>query len=187
MVEFYNYFTKGPSEIFNLCFQCCFLIPKSLFCSLQETCESILNFALEEVKQFHGPQKPARKLFGFRLPPETPPPTSGAAVPEAGLVIDGKTLNAIFQGKLEEKFLELTQYCRSVLCCRSTPLQKSMLVKLVRDRLGVMTLSIGTRPAETWVAVWQGFSDRMSGPQVEGQVSSQDAQSKAHRLGESSK
>uniref|UniRef100_A0A4X1TXA4 Phospholipid-transporting ATPase n=1 Tax=Sus scrofa TaxID=9823 RepID=A0A4X1TXA4_PIG len=42
-----------------------------------------------------------------------------------------------------EKFLELTQYCRSVLCCRSTPLQKSMLVKLVRDRLGVMTLSIG--------------------------------------------
>uniref|UniRef100_A0A8C3VUG9 Phospholipid-transporting ATPase n=1 Tax=Catagonus wagneri TaxID=51154 RepID=A0A8C3VUG9_9CETA len=109
----------------------------------QETCESILNFALEEVKQFHGPQKPARKLFGFRLSPETPPPTSGAAVPGAGLVIDGKTLNTIFQGKLEEKFLELTQYCRSVLCCRSTPLQKSMLVKLVRDRLGVMTLSIG--------------------------------------------
>lgn len=63
--------------------------------------------------------------------------------PEIGLVIDGKTLNAIFQGKLENKFLELTQYCRSVLCCRSTPLQKSMIVKLVRDKLSVMTLSIG--------------------------------------------
>uniref|UniRef100_A0A8C0D0X6 Phospholipid-transporting ATPase n=1 Tax=Balaenoptera musculus TaxID=9771 RepID=A0A8C0D0X6_BALMU len=109
----------------------------------QETCESILNLVLEEVKQFHGPQKPDHKLSGFRLPSATPPPASGAAVPEVGLVIDGKTLNAIFQGKLEEKFLELTQYCRSVLCCRCTPLQKSTLVKLVRDRLRVMTLSIG--------------------------------------------
>ncbi|KAM5302198.1 phospholipid-transporting ATPase VB isoform 3-T4 [Glossophaga mutica] len=109
----------------------------------QETCESILDFALEEVKQFHGPQKPDRKLFGWRLPSETPAPTSGAAVPKVGLVIDGKTLSTIFQGKLEKKFLELTQHCRSVLCCRATPLQKSMIVKLVRDKLSVMTLSIG--------------------------------------------
>lgn len=103
----------------------------------QETCDSILSCALEEVKQFYGPRK------RDRLPPGAPPPTSGAAIPEVGLVIDGKTLNAIFQGKLEKKFLELTQYCRSVLCCRSTPLQKSMIVKLVRDKLSVMTLSIG--------------------------------------------
>lgn len=104
--------------------------------------------ALEEVKQFHGPLKPDRKLSGFCLPSATPPPTSGAAAPDVGLVIDGKTLNAIFQGKLEEKFLELSQYCRSVLCCRATPLQKSMLVKLVRGRLGVTTLSIGTQRGE---------------------------------------
>nr|XP_020759003.1 probable phospholipid-transporting ATPase VB [Odocoileus virginianus texanus] len=109
----------------------------------QETCDSILNLALEEVKQFHGPLKPDRKLCGFCLPSATPSPTSGAAVPDVGLVIDGKTLSAIFQGKLEEKFLELSRYCRSVLCCRATPLQKSMLVKLVRGRLGVTTLSIG--------------------------------------------
>ncbi|XP_075852375.1 phospholipid-transporting ATPase VB isoform X2 [Microcebus murinus] len=110
----------------------------------QETCESILNCALEEVKQFHEPQKPERRLFGFRLCSQTPSSTSsGAVVPEVGLVVDGKTLNAISQGKLEKKFLELTQYCRSVLCCRCTPLQKSMIVKLVRDKLSVMTLSIG--------------------------------------------
>ncbi|XP_004629462.1 probable phospholipid-transporting ATPase VB isoform X2 [Octodon degus] len=109
----------------------------------QETCESILNCALEEVKQFHQLQKPDHKLFGFRLPSKAPPTASGAAVPDAGLVIDGKTLNVIFQGQLEKKFLELTQHCRSVLCCRSTPLQKSMVVKLVRDKLGMMTLSIG--------------------------------------------
>ncbi|XP_073087868.1 phospholipid-transporting ATPase VB isoform X3 [Manis javanica] len=109
----------------------------------QETCEYILNSALEEVKQFYGPRKPDHKLFGFHLPFKTTPPASGAAAPEVGLVIDGKTLSAIFQGKLEKKFLELTQYCQSVLCCRSTPLQKSMIVKLVRDKLSVMTLSIG--------------------------------------------
>ncbi|XP_004371294.1 phospholipid-transporting ATPase VB [Trichechus manatus latirostris] len=109
----------------------------------QETCESILNGILEEVKQFHGPLKPDRKLFGFCMPSETPSTASVAVVPEVGLVIDGKTLSVIFQGKLEKKFLELTQYCRSILCCRSTPLQKSMIVKLVRDKLSVMTLSIG--------------------------------------------
>ncbi|XP_015348135.1 phospholipid-transporting ATPase VB isoform X2 [Marmota marmota marmota] len=109
----------------------------------QETCESILNCALEEVKQFQEPQKPGCKLFGFRLPSKTPSPTTRAMAPEVGLVINGKTLNVIFQGKLEKLFLELTQYCRSVLCCRCTPLQKSMIVKLVRDKLGVMTLSIG--------------------------------------------
>ncbi|XP_075398836.1 phospholipid-transporting ATPase VB [Tenrec ecaudatus] len=109
----------------------------------QEICESILNCALEEVKQFHGPQKPDHKCFGFRLPSETPATATVPVTPEIGLVVDGKTLNIIFQGKLENKFLELTQYCRSVLCCRSTPLQKSMIVKLVRDKLSVMTLSIG--------------------------------------------
>ncbi|XP_027794521.2 phospholipid-transporting ATPase VB isoform X1 [Marmota flaviventris] len=109
----------------------------------QETCESILNCALEEVKQFQEPQKPGCKLFGFRLPSKTPSPTTRAMAPEVGVVINGKTLNVIFQGKLEKLFLELTQYCRSVLCCRCTPLQKSMIVKLVRDKLGVMTLSIG--------------------------------------------
>ena len=132
-----------------------------------------LNLALEEVKQFHGPLKPDGKLSGFRLPSATPPPASGAAAPDVGLVIDGKTLNAIFQGKLEERFLELTRYCRSVLCCRSTPLQKSMLVKLVRDRLRAMTLSIGTWQVEMGEGrgPGQGHSDLTPGPEPGGQVS----------------
>ncbi|XP_010620552.1 probable phospholipid-transporting ATPase VB isoform X2 [Fukomys damarensis] len=109
----------------------------------QETCESILNCTLEEVKQVYQPQKPNHNSFAFYLPSKTPSTTSRAIVQDSGLVIDGKTLNVIFQGKLEKKFLELTQYCQSVLCCRCTPLQKSMIVKLVRDKLSVMTLSIG--------------------------------------------
>ncbi|KAM7100680.1 phospholipid-transporting ATPase VB [Ciconia maguari] len=106
----------------------------------KETCESLLNLTLEEVRKNYEVEKPRRKFFGII-------PTSFSASevpsPEFGLVIDGRTLNIIFQGGLEEKFLALTTHCRSVLCCRSTPLQKSMVVKLVRRQLKVMTLSIG--------------------------------------------
>uniref|UniRef100_A0A803YRU0 Phospholipid-transporting ATPase n=1 Tax=Meleagris gallopavo TaxID=9103 RepID=A0A803YRU0_MELGA len=82
----------------------------------------------------------SRKLFGF-IP--TSLPASEIPGPEFGLVIDGRTLDIILQGGLEERFLELARLCRSVLCCRSTPLQKSIVVKLVRRQLKVMTLSIG--------------------------------------------
>uniref|UniRef100_A0A8B9MRP0 Phospholipid-transporting ATPase n=1 Tax=Accipiter nisus TaxID=211598 RepID=A0A8B9MRP0_9AVES len=60
-----------------------------------------------------------------------------------GLVIDGRTLAYALEPTLEDKFLALAKRCRSVLCCRSTPLQKSMVVKLVRDKLKAMTLAIG--------------------------------------------
>lgn len=106
----------------------------------QETCESLLNLTLEEVKKNYENNKPQRKFFCI-IP--TSFSVSDASGPEFGLVIDGRTLNIIFQGGLEEKFLELTQHCRAVLCCRSTPLQKSMVVKLIRRQLNVMTLSIG--------------------------------------------
>ncbi|XP_030621399.1 probable phospholipid-transporting ATPase VB [Chanos chanos] len=60
-----------------------------------------------------------------------------------GLVIDGPTLNLALEEDLKARFVELCKHCRSVLCCRVTPLQKSEVVKLVRDKLKVMTLSIG--------------------------------------------
>uniref|UniRef100_A0A8C3MV54 Phospholipid-transporting ATPase n=1 Tax=Geospiza parvula TaxID=87175 RepID=A0A8C3MV54_GEOPR len=106
----------------------------------KETCESLLNLTLEEVKKNYECDKPRRKFFGI-IP--TPLPAPEAPSPEFGLVLDGRTLTIIFQGGLEEKLLELARHCRSVLCCRSTPLQKSMVVKLVRRQLKAMTLSIG--------------------------------------------
>ncbi|CAM9459388.1 unnamed protein product [Bubo scandiacus] len=106
----------------------------------KETCESLLNLTLEEVRKNYEVEKPQRKFFGI-----IPTSFSASEAPSAefGLVIDGRTLNVIFQGGLEEQFLALTKHCRSVLCCRSTPLQKSMVVKLIRRKLKVMTLSIG--------------------------------------------
>ncbi|KAG8544494.1 hypothetical protein GDO81_022393 [Engystomops pustulosus] len=63
--------------------------------------------------------------------------------PNLGLVIDGKTLAFALDSSQSDKFISLARKCRSVLCCRSTPLQKSMVVKLVRDKLKAMTLAIG--------------------------------------------
>uniref|UniRef100_A0A673MTV0 Phospholipid-transporting ATPase n=1 Tax=Sinocyclocheilus rhinocerous TaxID=307959 RepID=A0A673MTV0_9TELE len=72
-----------------------------------------------------------------------PLPDPQAARGYAGLVIDGRTLAYALDKSLEDKFLAVARSCRSVLCCRSTPLQKSMVVKLVRNKLKVMTLAIG--------------------------------------------
>ncbi|XP_019390431.1 PREDICTED: probable phospholipid-transporting ATPase VB [Crocodylus porosus] len=107
----------------------------------KDTCESLLDLTLEEVRKNCGVKKSKGTFFGIGLPSSLP--ASTGPVPEFGLVINGKTLNIVFQGELERKFLELTKYCRSVLCCRATPLQKSKVVKLVRRQLNVTTLSIG--------------------------------------------
>ena len=59
------------------------------------------------------------------------------------IVIDGKTLEFALEKDLQKKFVRLAKQCRSVLCCRATPLQKGEVVKLIRDELNVMTLAIG--------------------------------------------
>ncbi|KAM9354543.1 phospholipid-transporting ATPase VD [Pholidichthys leucotaenia] len=59
------------------------------------------------------------------------------------LVIDGRTLDWVLQEELQDSFLELSRRCKAVICCRSTPLQKSQVVRLMRDQLGVMTLAVG--------------------------------------------
>ncbi|CAH2223377.1 probable phospholipid-transporting ATPase VA [Pelobates cultripes] len=74
---------------------------------------------------------------------QTNPQFLNSKKPNLGLVIDGKTLAFALDIKQADKFLSLARQCRSVLCCRSTPLQKSMVVKLVRDKLKAMTLAIG--------------------------------------------
>ncbi|XP_030904753.2 phospholipid-transporting ATPase VD isoform X4 [Melopsittacus undulatus] len=61
----------------------------------------------------------------------------------AGLVIDGRTLEHVLHDSLQNIFLELTEKCRAVVCCRATPLQKSVLVRLVRNKLKAMTLAVG--------------------------------------------
>ncbi|XP_077396003.1 phospholipid-transporting ATPase VD isoform X2 [Festucalex cinctus] len=58
------------------------------------------------------------------------------------LVIDGRTLDWTLKDH-SSCFLELSHSCKAVICCRSTPLQKSQVVRLIRDQLKVMTLAVG--------------------------------------------
>ena len=58
------------------------------------------------------------------------------------LVVDGVTLDAILRAD-EAKFVELGTKLVASVCCRLTPLQKSVCVRLFQERLDTPVLSIG--------------------------------------------
>ncbi|KAG2742365.1 phospholipid-translocating P-type ATPase [Suillus brevipes Sb2] len=60
------------------------------------------------------------------------------------LVIDGAALDhALHDDDHKALLLRLATQCEGVICCRVSPLQKALVVKMVKDGLGVMTLAIG--------------------------------------------
>ncbi|KAF9246334.1 hypothetical protein BU15DRAFT_85102 [Melanogaster broomeanus] len=60
------------------------------------------------------------------------------------LVIDGTALGfALSDDQNKQLLLRLGTRCDGVICCRVSPLQKALVVKLVKDGLHVMTLAIG--------------------------------------------
>ncbi|QKX57021.1 uncharacterized protein TRUGW13939_04129 [Talaromyces rugulosus] len=67
----------------------------------------------------------------------SPPPATHA------LVIDGDTLKMMLDDELKQRFLLLCKRCKSVLCCRVSPAQKAAVVRMVKNGLNIMALSIG--------------------------------------------
>lgn len=63
--------------------------------------------------------------------------------PTHAIVIDGDSLKLVLEDQLRQKFLMLCKQCKSVLCCRVSPSQKAAVVRMVKDGLDVMTLSVG--------------------------------------------
>ncbi|KAK2492677.1 hypothetical protein MC885_013302 [Smutsia gigantea] len=111
----------------------------------QEACAALLDQCLHYI-QSRSPHRTPEKITGsvsVGFSPLCPPCAPSASGPIPSLVIDGRSLAYALEKNLEDKFLFLAKQCRSVLCCRSTPLQKSMVVKLVRSKLKAMTLAIG--------------------------------------------
>jgi len=47
------------------------------------------------------------------------------------------------EADMEREFLETACACRAVICCRVTPLQKALVVELVKRHKKAVTLAIG--------------------------------------------
>ncbi|PSN42332.1 putative phospholipid-transporting ATPase IM [Blattella germanica] len=59
------------------------------------------------------------------------------------LVINGHSLVHALHPQMEKLFLEVSSHCKSVICCRVTPLQKAMVVELIKKNKKAVTLAIG--------------------------------------------
>eukprot|EP00026_Physarum_polycephalum_P000972 Phypoly_transcript_00973.p1 GENE.Phypoly_transcript_00973~~Phypoly_transcript_00973.p1 ORF type:complete len:1149 (+),score=209.12 Phypoly_transcript_00973:246-3692(+) len=62
---------------------------------------------------------------------------------ELALIIDGHTLHYALEDDVKLLLLELATMCKAVVCCRVSPLQKALVVTLVRENLSAISLAIG--------------------------------------------
>ncbi|MEJ1278697.1 hypothetical protein NN561_009619 [Cricetulus griseus] len=66
-----------------------------------------------------------------------------AVTGEYALVINGHSLAHALESDVENDLLELACMCKTVVCCRVTPLQKAQVVELVKKHRNAVTLAIG--------------------------------------------
>ncbi|GAC98262.1 phospholipid-transporting ATPase 1 [Pseudozyma hubeiensis SY62] len=88
-------------------------------------------------------QPPARKGGKVRKNRLTVARNEQAPKDGFAVVIDGETLRYALDSNLRPLFLALTTQCEAVVCCRVSPAQKALTVKLVKDGKDAMTLAIG--------------------------------------------
>jgi phospholipid-transporting ATPase len=111
----------------NIGYSCSLLSPQCQLVYLTgESCEDIKNCLVEHLSLIQAQQ-----------------PCQSTELVEFGLIMDGRSLkNALHEHCIEE-FLALALLCQVVVCCRSTPKNKSQIVEVIKKRTGAITLSIG--------------------------------------------
>lgn len=62
---------------------------------------------------------------------------------DLALIIDGHSLGFALESDIDTEFLELATRCKAVICCRVSPLQKALVVKLAKSKLKDLLLAIG--------------------------------------------
>uniref|UniRef100_A0A8C9SU92 Phospholipid-transporting ATPase n=1 Tax=Scleropages formosus TaxID=113540 RepID=A0A8C9SU92_SCLFO len=62
---------------------------------------------------------------------------------EYALVISGHSLAHALEADMEREFLDTACVCKAVICCRVTPLQKALVVELVKKHKKAVTLAVG--------------------------------------------
>ncbi|NXJ05983.1 AT10D ATPase, partial [Odontophorus gujanensis] len=127
----------------NIAYACKLLEPDDRIFTLKsqsrDDCASVMNSILECMQKNTSDRNKTNQKVGN----VSASPSTQARGFSAGLIIDGRTLDHVLQDSLQNIFLELTEKCRAVVCCQATPLQKSVLVSLVRNKLKAMTLAVG--------------------------------------------
>lgn len=128
----------------NIAYACKLLEPDDklfvLHTQSKDACEVLMGTILKELQK-KNPVSLEQASLSEDVPHQPPAPRDSGL--RAGLVVTGKALEFALQESLQRQFLALTARCQAVVCCRATPLQKSEVVKLVRNHLRVMTLAIG--------------------------------------------
>ncbi|XP_012994413.1 phospholipid-transporting ATPase ID isoform X7 [Esox lucius] len=64
-------------------------------------------------------------------------------IAEYALIVNGHSLAHALEPELEQVLLETACLCKTVICCRVTPMQKAQVVELVKTNKMAVTLAIG--------------------------------------------
>ncbi|KZT25558.1 phospholipid-translocating P-type ATPase [Neolentinus lepideus HHB14362 ss-1] len=99
-----------------------------------ESARAQIEAGLNKIASVLGPPSWDPKKRGF---------IQGTTKASFAVVIDGDTLRYALDPALKPLFLNLGTQCETVVCCRVSPAQKALTVKLVKEGRNAMTLSIG--------------------------------------------
>lgn len=94
-----------------------------------------IEAGLNKIASVLGPP-PVRKKGA----PSPKPSDNGT---QFAVVIDGESLRYALGPELKGLFLSLSTQCAAVICCRVSPSQKALTVRLVKEGCNAMTLAIG--------------------------------------------
>lgn len=104
-------------------------------------------FSLKSLNSLISSESSHHRSQGRRTGNESGGQNKGMSAVEAGgkemaIIIDGKSLQFVLNS-YAKYFLQLTDHCKTVICCRVTPMQKALVVRMVKSLRGVTTLAIG--------------------------------------------
>lgn len=94
------------------------------------------------------------------------------------IVVNGHSLVHCLTMDMEQKFLEIASQCKAVICCRVTPLQKAMVVALMKRTRNAVTLAIGDGANDVSFYIFNEFHSKLIKPLS---ISGEHDQRSSHR------
>lgn len=110
---------------------------------MQDAMEHIKNVKHENKKEKEEEVAYANGSAFYNGQKASVTPDDSPHTDEFALVINGHSLIHALKPEMEKLLLDLGCSCKAVICCRVTPLQKAMVVDLVKRNKKSITLAIG--------------------------------------------